>query len=101
MWGETEFATIPKVDEAGRFTSCETIHYREYSQPVLLDMLRRAGFEIEVAAFMGMGTSSGQHPVKRFVKTLPVSRWLQSHQLFGMTHYVVARWAPGPPASKG
>lgn len=99
MWGETEFATIPKVDETGRLTTCESIHYREYSQPVLLDMLRRAGFEIEVAAFMGLGGSPDQNRAKQFIKTLPACRWLQSHRLFGMTHYVVARRAQSPPTS--
>jgi 2-polyprenyl-3-methyl-5-hydroxy-6-metoxy-1,4-benzoquinol methylase len=91
MWGETEFATIPKVDAAGVFTACETIHYREYSQPVLLDMLRRAGFEIEIATFMGIGAAPGQSAVKQFLKALPACRWLQSHQIFGMSHYIVAR----------
>ena len=100
MWGETEFATVPKVDASGRFTSCENIHYREYSQPVLLDMLRRAGFEVEVAAFMGIGAATGQHRMKRVVKALPGCRWLQSHQLFGMSHYVVARWAPPSAPAK-
>ena len=62
-----------------------------FLQPVLLDMLRRAGFEIEIATFMGIGAAPGQSAVKQFLKALPSCRWLQSHQIFGMSHYIVAR----------
>ena len=96
-WGDHEFAAMPKQNADGGLISFEGIHYREYSVDALLTLLREAGFSIESHAYLSMGVSRNQSIWKRAIKSLPGWRSLERSRLFGMSHYVVARWNPQGP----
>jgi 2-polyprenyl-3-methyl-5-hydroxy-6-metoxy-1,4-benzoquinol methylase len=91
-WGDGEFASLPKFDPSRGVITYEGIHYREYGRQPLLNLLTEAGFQIERHQYLAMGAARRQHAIKRLAKSLPLWRWLAAGRLFGMTHYVVARW---------
>ena len=89
-WGDTEFATMPKLDGTGRMISYEGIHYREYGQQTLVEVVEKAGFEVIERAYLASDPHPRQPWLRRTIKGMPMWRWLASHRLFGHGHYLVA-----------
>ena len=94
IWGDTEFATFPKIDSRGHMITHEQVHYREYSREVLVDAIQRAGFKVLETRYIGPSVHAKQPLLTRFIKRLPFWPWLQSTRLFGSGHYIVAQWQP-------
>lgn len=91
IWGDQEFATMPKVDANGEMISYEAIHYREYPQSLLVELMTRAGFEILKAEYLGSSTHPRQPWLNRLIKATPVWAFLKGTRLFGVGNYVVGR----------
>lgn len=89
-WGAAEFANLPKL-VGETLAPYEHIHYHEYTVRELHQLLQAAGFTVEQHAFMSVGSSPGQHPLKRLLKRTPVVSRLFGLRAFGCTHYVISR----------
>lgn len=90
LWGTADFASKPKIEE-GEIISEADIHYREYRQSELREMLRVAGFRIVTAEYLGTSAGPSQTPARRQFKNFRLGRWLARHRAFATTNYVVAR----------
>jgi 2-polyprenyl-3-methyl-5-hydroxy-6-metoxy-1,4-benzoquinol methylase len=91
VWGDTEFATMPKIAADGGIISYEGIHYREYSQSLLLNLVGRAGFEVVKAEYIGPTVHAKQPWLNRAIKSSPVWSLLERTRLFGSGNYLVCR----------
>jgi 2-polyprenyl-3-methyl-5-hydroxy-6-metoxy-1,4-benzoquinol methylase len=89
LWGTQAFMSELKID-GNRVISQADIHYREYRDVEVRWLLQNAGFKVEKARFMPIGSSNAQPWIKRFVKGTPLVRALTSTRLFGSTQYYVA-----------
>jgi 2-polyprenyl-3-methyl-5-hydroxy-6-metoxy-1,4-benzoquinol methylase len=90
LWGTRDFIDEPKI-ENGRIISKGEIHYREYTSDELCHLLGGAGLQVERQRYVGLGDSSGQSALKRFVKHNPLTKKLMSKRLFASNHYFLAR----------
>ena len=91
IWGDTEFATMPKIGADHRVISYAAIHYREYPQALLVQLLERAGFTVIKREYIGSGSHPKQPRVAQLVKATPFWRWMEGTRLFGSGNYLVAR----------
>jgi 2-polyprenyl-3-methyl-5-hydroxy-6-metoxy-1,4-benzoquinol methylase len=91
LWGDTEFARMPKIDAQNRIISFPDIHYREYAQSSLVQVMELAGFEILRAEYLGNAATARHSPFVQRLKSSGLWTWLQSHRLLGAGQYVVAR----------
>jgi 2-polyprenyl-3-methyl-5-hydroxy-6-metoxy-1,4-benzoquinol methylase len=90
-WGADDFMKLPKFEPNGGIISHEGIHYHEYLKAELERMLVQAGYQVELHAYLPMGVTNKQAPLKRWLKRSAFGHWLASHRLFGSTHYMLAR----------
>lgn len=91
VWGDREFASMPKVAADGQIISYEGIHYREYSQALLAEMVTKAGFEVIRAEYLGSTAHARQPWINRAIKATPVWAILEGTRLFGAGNYLVCR----------
>lgn len=92
LWGTQEFISQAKFD-GNQAISQGDIHYREYAQDELADMLTAAGLRVESSRYLGLGGSQVQSGLKRFFKNNPITRKLMAQRLFASNHYFLARKA--------
>jgi len=90
LWGTNDFIDQPKF-ERNEIISQGEIHYREYTSAELRHMLEGAGLRVEQSRYLGLGDSSTQSTLKKFVKHNPLSRKLTSLRLMASNHYFLAR----------
>ncbi len=91
IWGDTDFATMPKLDPRGRLISYECIHYREYHQDLLVSLMTQAGFDVVKRAYLAATTHPKQPWTARLLKASPLWNWLEGTRLFGSGNYVIGR----------
>ena len=87
LWGTHDFAVSPKIADGSIIDKGE-IHYREYRQDEILELLQTAGFDVVEASFITTGSRAGEPVLKRLLKAIPLIR---QQRLFGSGHYVVSR----------
>ncbi|HLG97609.1 MAG TPA: class I SAM-dependent methyltransferase [Bryobacteraceae bacterium] len=88
LWGASEFIGTPKIGPNG-IISCGEIHYREYSPAELQQLIKDAGYDVDVVRFYPCGIETTQSPWKRAAKRLV---WpLLRTRLLGAGQYVIGR----------
>jgi 2-polyprenyl-3-methyl-5-hydroxy-6-metoxy-1,4-benzoquinol methylase len=88
LWGTDAFIQQPKIVD-GVVIDKGDVHYREYRTAELIEALQTTGFLVEEVRYMGIGSSSGQMPIKRFAKRV-LRNTLMRQRLFGATQYLIA-----------
>lgn len=86
LWGTQDFLSHPKLVK-GEVIDKGDIHYREYTQAELKQVIESNGFELLEASFLAFGSPSNEAALKRLLKSLRLGR----SRLFGSGHYIVAR----------
>jgi SAM-dependent methyltransferase len=90
LWGTGDFASDPKFVD-GVIIDKGEIHYREYRNRELCEYITLAGFEVNVAGYVGSGSPSTHGSVlKRLAKGLLGPAGLAESRLFSTSNYVVA-----------
>jgi SAM-dependent methyltransferase len=89
MWGTDDFACDPKF-LGGAIIDKGEIHYREYSSSELRKFLTLAGFQVNVAGYVGSGSPPHGPLAKRFAKKLLELTGLTEARLFSTSNYIVA-----------